>query len=335
MNTLSVETFNSQGSRADSLLQYPYVRPAGSFLTDGLVVAELPANFSEFSEAADAYLVDAQLPLLSKRVPIVSYGANSNPAQLARKMAGFDNDASAYPELQTLPHVTATIPGAAVVWHGKPNQKGSAFAELYKSEATQNQEATCHLAFMTLQQLALAHATEGITYHLAPVLVQAGHDRMPLEAYAYVAGHSTVLLKDNQPVPVKRHNESGSPKAMSAEEAVTYMLTAINDTAPTARALIAELDGLPLETRKARQRSIASRLGELGLNKSFCFHTTANAGFIGRADLNFTAGVYHLAEQVVDSLRPTDKELRHTKYDIAHQLRRRAHYELADLLHHE
>jgi hypothetical protein len=326
MTCVAVGSYAPLGTETDIHLSYPYARPEGSFLTDGAAIVMLPSDPTEFQVEVNERLKNADLPLLHERQPIVSYGANSNPVRLAEKMSAFSVN-GAPPELQVVPNLSARIPDTAVVWHGKPGQRGGTFAELYKGVETTGQEAICHIAFLTPQQLALMHVTEGVTYHLVPIDALGGKGNERLKVLAYVAGNSTVLLKDGQPVKVKRARETPTETSMTAEEAVDYMLASSGDDASNARELVAQMASLSLTERKARQQVISGRLGELGLNKDFRYPCAAGS-FLGRADLNTAPGVYHLAEQVVESLRPTSPELRQTHRDIAVRIRERAHDEL-------
>ncbi|HEV2403748.1 MAG TPA: hypothetical protein VGS08_06135 [Candidatus Saccharimonadales bacterium] len=180
------------------------------------------------------------------------------------------------------------------------------------------------------------HTTEGVTYHLSPISALAGRDHQPVQAFAYVASFSRVLLQDGQPVMVRRPNEKAAEHTMTAEEAVDYMLQNAQDVIDirTARSLVKEMRTLPLSERKRIQSVICQALGRAGISEDFTF-PTGHLGYIGRADLD-PAGkddLLHLAEEIVEPLRPTDPSLRQQrKTDIAQAIRQRAHDELANHL---
>ncbi len=328
MTATPVSAYAPTGTETDKCLQYPFTRPAGSFLTDGEAVQILPSDGGEFREEANEYLRNVGLPLLHERQPVVAYGSNGNPARLAEKMSAFSDSARPRPrELQVVPNLSAVIADTSVVWHGKPGQGGSAFAELYKGVETTGQNTRCHIAFLTPQQLALMHLTEGPTYHLTSVLAHSENGER-LRAAAYVASSSTILLKGGLPVGVKRPGEADAGLSMTADEAVNYMLINSGDEAHSARELVAQMASLYLPERKARQQRISERLGALGISKRFRY-PCAERGFMGRADLSITPGVYHVAEQLLESLRPTDPMDWQTERDIALWIRRYAHDELA------
>jgi hypothetical protein len=224
-----------------------------------------------------------------------------------------------------------------VVWHGKPAQKGSVFAELYEGPQTRDQAARAHVAFLTPEQLAAMHTTEGGTYHLQQLKIQAG--AQALQAVAYVADKSTILLKDGEPVPVKRLSERALPGAMSAYEAVAYMLDGIGSR-QTPQDLVAEMADLSLAERKGIQERIHGRLVEAGRSRFFSF-SAPEAGRIGRADVS-SLPLYGkaacagngtgpqpitLTEEVVAPLRPA---LPRPAADPMTQIRKWASRELRD-----
>ena len=138
----TVAQFAPRGSEADKLLAYPFEAPAHSYITDGETVTELPDTFDEFSRQTDELLTAQGLPPMAERIAVIEYGSNASPYQAREKMAKFGPD-SLQKELQTLPKIVATVQGADIVWHGKPGQKGSTFAGLFKDESTESTEAPC------------------------------------------------------------------------------------------------------------------------------------------------------------------------------------------------
>jgi len=356
MTVSLAENYALPSDEIERALAYPYDRPDGSFITNGHEITQLAGTYDGFLAAANNYLNERGLPDMSSRIAIVAYGANSNPIRFSEKMSAFQLG-NRY-ELQVAPHLEAVIPNTVVAWHGKPSQAGSAFAELYKGEETTGQKSTIHAVFLTPLQIALLHATEGVTYHLAPVEVFAGDDRRSLQALAYVAGESKILLKDGKPVLVRRAAEAGNDNAMTAEEVVDFMLAHASTAAKTesARTLVRRQKRRSLDKKKVQQAAISDQLEREGLSKSFSFPATE---YRARANLNWGAGApLHLMEEVVSPLRPTPEQIKEAlhgsvwfkrvlmrilpplrtaelqnvrkRLDIAEAIRKRAHEELAE-----
>ncbi len=311
----TVEHFAPVGSEADKLLAYPFEAPTHSYLTDGELVTELPDSFDQFQIAADEQLLAKGLLPLGQRIPVVEYGSNVSPYQAQSKMDKFATT-DTQSALQTTPKIIAKVPAAAVVWHGKPGQKGSSFAELLHDESTTNSEATCAVAFMSEEQLATMHTTEGVTYHAVWVDVLAGSDEHPMKALAYVAKNSSVALKDGQPIAVQRPGAAPVSGAMTAEQVVDYMTEAAGESvgASSARELIDRAAQTNLAGKKELQVSVADSLAEQEMNRPFSFAAEAGAA-VGRADFNSIRadGRPHdelrLMEEVVAGLRPTPEQL--------------------------
>jgi hypothetical protein len=308
MNRLDLEQYTVPEELLEKTLAYPHNRPAGSFLLDGTNVYEMPDDSDGFRSETDQYLMDNKLPLLKDRVPVIAYGANSNPAALVSRMAVYAQPGHES-VVQAVPHLVGTVPDTAVVWHGKPSQSGGVFAELYRGDDVAGQESRVHLAYMTAEQIATLHKSEGITYRLAELNALAGSDATDGKAYAYLAGNSLVLLKDGKPVEVRRPIETQGDHAMSVEQAVNYMLEHAGETAgaESVEELVAAMSGMKLAEKKALQARISQRLGELGMNRSFTFPHAPGAT-IGRADFNWISdpayGALQLAEQSLARIRP-------------------------------
>lgn len=305
----SVAAFAAQGTEAEKLLQYPFARPEGSFMTDGEAVATLSSDYPTFCAEADDILRSRAMPTLAERIPVVAYGANVSPAKFREKMNKY-GDVAIQPELQTVPMLAVDIPDQQVVWHGKPSQAGSVFSELYKGEDTEGESAAAAVQFLTNEQLALMHATEGVTYHLAPVDVRTT-DGTTLHAVAYVAGASSMLTKDGKPVSMKVSPED-TGTGMTAREAVSFMVehagAAVGVEIP--EDLIALSAGKTLSEKKANQAKIEAELRAQGLSQEFS-HPAQAKWYYGRADFNELNKVGHnptvlrLAEESLARLRPT------------------------------
>ena len=201
-----------------------------------------------------------------------------------------------------------------MVWHGKPSQAGSVFSELYKGEDTKGESAAAAVQFLTNEQLALMHATEGVTYHLAPVDVRTV-DGTTLHAVAYVAGTSSILTKDGKPVSMKVNAED-TGTGMTAREAVSFMLEHAGATvgAQIAEELIALSAGKTLADKKANQAKVEAELRAQGLSREFS-HPSQAEWYYGRADFNelnkvgHNPTVLHLAEESLARLRPTKEAI--------------------------
>jgi hypothetical protein len=153
MNSRYVETFAPTQS-IEERLQYPFSRPELSFFTNGTEVIDMPNNFTEFCEASNQLLMVNGLAKIEDRIPVIAYGANSNPFELRKKMNAY-GEPHLQNELQTVPNILAVIPDTTIVWHGKPSQSGSVFAELYRGEDSLGVESNSHVSFLTKYQVAL------------------------------------------------------------------------------------------------------------------------------------------------------------------------------------
>lgn len=349
-----VEQFAPTGTEADKLLAYPYEAPTHGYFTDGETVTELADTYDSFVQQADAMLAERNLPLMANRIPVIEYGSNASPYQAKTKMGKFGRPEQ-QAALQSVPKIEGRIMGADVVWHGKPGQKGSTFAELYKDEKTNKTQAPCQIAFMTEQQLAVMNGSEGMTYNAVLLDVLVGDDKKPMQAIAYVAGQSSVLLKDGKPVKVQRPGAAPIRGAMTAEQAVNYMLEHAGDTIglATARELVEVAGSKNYYGKLALQKPVAEALKAAGVSQDFSFPKPAEHT-IGRADFNSIhsggeAPTLRLMEDVVADLRPSAAELDHKATDeikagedlavtigrvgrandLAQVLRKRAHDELA------
>jgi|GEM_PF-1924988 len=345
-------------TEAEKLLAYPFPRPENSVLTDGEQVIPLPDTFKEFMTAADALLIERGLPGMAERVPVIAYGANSSPWKNQEKMSTYGPEQQEL--LQTTPMLTATVPGTVIAWHGRPGQKGAIFAELYSDLDTMNEAASTHLTFLDEKQLAAIHVTEGITYRVQWLDVLAGSDRKPLKAIAYVANDATIFTKDGRPALVQRPGDTAIPSALTAQQAVDLMLShgGADDDPHSAQELIESFAKLDLDTRKKIQKGIGQRLAQTGRSRAFAFPGDA-ADTMARGDFNGLQAPHYaglrLVEQVVAPLRPTAEQIEakaselqekslqkgkdlsrlvaldqaRRKLDIAAEVRRRAHDELA------
>lgn len=306
MSHTPVEQFTGAANPVESALEYPGLRPEGSFLTDGVQVEVLPDTYNEFVETADDYLLAHDLPTIAQRIPVLAYGANASPSYLRDKITKYGST----PDLLTVPHITAMLPNALAVWHGKPGQTGSIFAELYNGPEAENASLTAHVAFMTREQLAIIHASEGVTYSAAelPVKMGNGKDDAERPVLAYVALKSKVLLQDGHPVLVGdlKHNNTSLP-ALTAPQAVEYILNRVakqSKVPSNVQEYVQEGLALKLTGRKERQARVANELTRLGLARSFGFAEKHPEQLIGRADFTSIPGapdkdLYFIPEMIL------------------------------------
>lgn len=347
-----VERFAAYESEADKLLAYPGSVPDSSFLIDGgRQVILLPDDSTEFIEVADKFLHAWGLPGIVDRIAVVDYGLNANPGAVREKMQKFGGE-DLQDAMQTVPKIKAVVPDNQIVWHGEPGQKGSTFAELYKAEETTGLEAECFVSFVDEKQWAAINTTEGETYRIQYIDTLIGSDRRPTRALAYVSGSSSVILKDGQPIPVRRPGVDS--EGWSAEQTVDYMLAHAGGAIgiDSARKLIERADGEKLSVRRKLQKAVGESLLSQGLQRELSYPDEAGDS-LGRADFNGLKrphyDVLRLMEEVVAPLRPylfeietlattiqnkekTDRPTAinkaRAKLDIAHVLRGRARTEL-------
>ncbi|PID31099.1 hypothetical protein CSA80_03120 [Candidatus Saccharibacteria bacterium] len=314
-----VSDFAPEARSSAAVLEYPYRRPETSYVTDGSEVTLIDGSHANFVRRVDEYLGDRELPLLAERVPIVGYGSNASPYQLARKMSRYGQGMEPY--TQVIPNERAVIHGAVIAWHGAPSQNGSVFAELYSGPEAEDRQSEVFLQYLTIEQLGIMHTTEGATYHLVPIT--ATTDAGTMRAFAYVASDSRILYRNGLPLEVAVDGR-GADGGVSAEEAVEYMLSiggesiGIHDP----RALAEANTGVLLATKKDRQEKVRAALAAQGASIQFSF-PDANDNYVGRAALGsvqasgHTPEILHLAEEHLAKIRPTAQQIT----DRANQLR--------------
>ena len=89
---------------------------------------------------------------LDERTPVLAYGSNAAPEQLARKYADFGDGV-------VIPVIKARLAGFDVVYSSHFTRYGSVPATL---EASADTVAEIAVTFLTASQLALMHTTEGV-----------------------------------------------------------------------------------------------------------------------------------------------------------------------------
>lgn len=293
--------------------EYPGHRIEDNFISDGIQIVELPSSHDEFVSHADSILKSLDLPGMEERVPVLGYGANVNPARFAEKMAKYASQ-DTHTVLSVTPFESVVVKDVGVVWHGKQGQSGGIFAELYnRSTLPEQSEIESTISWMTKEQLAITHISEGATYQLTEITVFAGSDQRQVGAYAYTAGRSSILLKDGKPINVRRPGEIYAD-GMTAQQAIEFIVDSLPDNMPDGLSGVDSTDKLAelmksqpsLAAKKRLQASAQNALRKQGKSKSYSFETDKGTR-IGRADMNFVRGykVLHLLEQDIELIRPS------------------------------
>lgn len=159
------------------------------------------------------------------------------------------------------------------------------------------------------------HTIEGPTYHFVPMTAAAA-DGTIIQAYAYVAAESFVLLKNGAPLQVAFNGEVG-PDTATFEQAVQYMLDIGGEAigVHTAADLVRANAGgsVNLAEKIRRQEAVRARLVTAGLSAKFTY--PGSGVYIGRADFGtpqsggHTPLLFHLAEERLANIRPTEAQI--------------------------
>lgn len=173
-------------------LEYPYATPDRSYLFLDGEARELPAGG----------------PDLTSRTPLLSYGANSAPEALARKLA-------ALPGVE-MPVVQSQLQGYDVVYSAHVSPYGAVPATLHESPGT---TAPVFVLHPTPEQHALLTASEP-NYDLVELpLCLAGDDKPATrQVQAYRSKHGCLRL-------------AGSPVALAAVRSVGRSLPELDEPA--------------------------------------------------------------------------------------------------------
>ena len=219
---------------------YPGKRPDESYITNGEEVYALRGNGHQIFDEINAYLEQQDLPALKDRIPVLAYGGNASPGSLKEKFSR--HDLTGYEvtekEIQTVPCIFGDLQGVDVVWHGAPSLKGGYFAELYKGKEAEGTTVQAVVQFLTTEQLAIMHTTEGITYEFADIgEVDFGNEVRMQSVLSYVGRGSSILLDDyGKPISVAGVKRSNSDlEVLDVKGALDYTLgnekvtTAIKD----------------------------------------------------------------------------------------------------------
>lgn len=266
-------------------------------------------------------------------------------------------------EMLTVPCLYGHIEGSDVVWHGRPTQTGSYFSELYKGEETKDTKVQVVVQFLTTEQLAALHTTEGETYNITVLKNIDLGNGVEIDGVAYAAGESSILLDDQgRPISVKGvQRRDAQTDVKSAREALEYTLSntavkdAIGEYTPDSYAL--EGTGLPLSEKRRRQERVEQALEQSQKSRPMTHEASFDNNY-GRANfISLPKGLHgthagphqlELMEQSLARLRQpreiTEERLRQRKIerphesegvarrklDIVERLRYQAHRDLMD-----
>jgi hypothetical protein len=249
------------------IFDYPGPRYESNFITDNETLFEIPDTTPEAIESIDAYLEEKGLPKLAERIPVIAYGANVSPGTMTSKFGKYPTEGTyaSYEEMHTVPVLHGTIEESDVVWHGRPSQAGSYFAELYQGEATKDAHVKVAISFLTPEQVAVMHTTEGDTYGVSSMEVTLA-DGYTFEGIFYGARDASILLDEKgSPISVAGVTREGTDySVMTPREALDYTISsdavqeALNGR--TVEEYIAEGPQLTLKEKKARQVVVQNAL---------------------------------------------------------------------------
>ncbi|MCL2280670.1 hypothetical protein FWC31_02185 [Candidatus Saccharibacteria bacterium] len=278
--TLPVSDFERQGP-----LDYPGKRPDTHYITDGEQVTLLNNDPALAIQEIEEYLRQHNLPGLDERIPVLAYGANASPGSLEDKFSRYDLSETGMPEqeIQTTPCIFAELTDHDVVWHGRPGQVGGYFAELYKGDEVRGTKVQVAIQFLTKEQMAIMHTTEGATYEFASIgAMDFGKHRFN-QVVSYIAREASVLLDEQgKPISVDGIKREGSTLATyGVRQALEYTLQDENVKSAlgqqlTADEYIAEGKGMKLAAKKNRQQEVQEALRLSGKTRDFQYKTASD-----------------------------------------------------------
>ncbi len=173
-NVTLVKEYPSPGSKKldesgrPLALQYPGQRPETSFsivndqVNACLVSSENGAHFyiNNLAEDGDELVYDLNDFLRSKeampieeRFPVIAFGSNANPGQLAQKFKKFEGT-----DRDIVPTMTASLRGVVPVYAARIGINGYVFTDLFP--ASQAIESQVHINFLSKSQLQAMDETE-------------------------------------------------------------------------------------------------------------------------------------------------------------------------------
>lgn len=313
-------------------LNYPGERHEDNFmLVHGDVLESLPVDPYEAIKQADELLASQGFAPVSERVPVLAFGRNASPEGAASKTEKYKNGIVSTDDLGTFPMLKASLKGHDVVWHGRPGQTSNYFAELVDTPQAPDASVEVWVQFLTTEQLASIHATEGVTYEVAEVPHVALGNGLEIDTIGYTAKAASNLLDDDgNKISVKGINREGHAGVeMNVREALDYTLG--QEAVAAAMGTITTDEFLeigrtaPLAERKANQLKIQDALVAEGKSAPFAY---ANPGYrYFRADFDsLPRGIgqstevpdtYQLMEQHLAGVRPLQEVLDAKKAALA------------------
>lgn len=255
----------------------------------------LSANTAEAMTEIDTYLADRQLPLLKDRVPVLAFGRNASPSGAATKAEKYSHGTVTTEQLSTIPMLKGTLSDHDVVWHGRPSQGSGYFAELLQSDDTKGTDVEAWVQFLTTEQLAAVHTTEGTTYGFTEVGGVDLGDGISIDAVGYTARQASVLLDspDGKPIAVAGIDRSNSQlEVMDVRGALQHTLgqeavaAALGDQYHgDAKTFFEQGQSIAkLSDKKLRQSAVHEALQATGISRDFRY---ANDGLhFGRAEID-------------------------------------------------
>lgn len=272
-----------------TLLNYPGKRHEGSFLLVGETkeIHDLSDNPYDALKEADIELEQHGFAPIRERVPVLAFGRNGSPEGAASKTEKFNNGLMQSNELGTFPMLRAELSGHDVVWHGRLGQKGGYFAELIATPENPDATVEVWVQFLTTEQLATIHTTEGETYEVSMVPNVSLGEGLAINTIGYTARDASVLLDEaGEPISVEGISRSGHDrKTMTVHEALEYTLghQAVVEAlggAMTPDEFLHEGENLELlSERKARQAKVYGALVAAGMSEGFRYEAEGNRYF--------------------------------------------------------
>ncbi|RYX79205.1 hypothetical protein EON76_00595 [bacterium] len=279
-----------------SALEYPGARHENHFILAGEELMSLSENTVEAMVEIDAYLVDQQLPLLKDRVPVLAFGRNASPSGAATKAEKYSHGTITREQLSTIPMLKGTLSDHDVAWHGRPSQGSGYFAELLQSDDTMGTEVEAWVQFLTTEQLAAVHTTEGTTYGFTEVGGVDLGDGISIDAVGYTARQASVLLDspNGRPIAVAGIDRSNSQlEVMDVRGALQHTLgqeavvAALGDQYHgDAKTFFEQGQSITkLSGKKLRQNAVYGALQAIGLSRDFRYDSKNGLHF-GRSEIN-------------------------------------------------
>jgi hypothetical protein len=309
------------------VLDYPGRRNEVNFITDGKEVTDLSPDNAVALDQMDTYLKERNLPGLAERIPVLAYGANVSPGNLMTKFDKYDTEGTdtSKEAMKTVPNLYVTMENTDAVWHGAPGgYAGGYFAELYQGEEVEGTTMKAVVQFLTPEQLAVMHTTEGDSYGISVIQnIDLGNGDT-IDAVSYVARKSNVLLdNDGKPIAVQGVERQNSDlEVMTPRDALAYTLGtegvshAIGAMSP--EEYVESNKELTAKEKNARQSVVQSALESEGRSREMR-HPTIDTNNYGRANfVSLPRGVeradrvdhrrIELLEQSLAGIRPDRAE---------------------------